>query len=448
MSEARQYSSGKRDWWALHLWQLQPVRDILILLGFGLIIWAGYKASVVTIPLLLGLTLAYLFEPIVHRLAARVGRPVAAGLTIAVVVLAIVVPALLGAGVAVSQGVGFVGRAAQGLPELRERVDEYVTRYDQEGLRSLLPLGGDEADPASDDASEQSSESSGEAQPDPTSGESADVNDSDDSATGPDAGEQDDEVTASDWIDDLLAYTERNALQLSQKGLDALSTGANIISGAAYVAFMLLFLTPFFFFFMSVGLGRVRQLIEELIPSDKRGETLTILHKMDLAISGFVRGRLTISAILAVLFTIGYALVGVPAPLILGPLIGLMSIVPYLALVGWPITILAMAVNEVGAENGAAWWWILLGPSIVYWALQSIDDYLLTPLIQRRSVNLDTPTIMVAVLGGGALAGVYGVLVALPAAACIKILASDVFWPRYKSWVEGRVRDPLPIDED
>lgn len=446
--------NGDRDWWGLHLWQLQPVRDIFVLLAIAGLIWAGYVASVVTIPLLLGLTLAYLFEPIVHRIAQKTGRPIAAGLTIAVVMLAIVVPAILGAGVAVTQGVQFVSRATENLPELRERLEHYATQYQEEGVRSFIPFlrdeepepGDDSGAGSPDDGSSESSPPAAEELEEGGREEPAAAGTPTDGAAREARAAPDPKEAEKDWLDELLTYAERNALQLSQRGIDALLVGADILSGAAFLAFMLFFLTPFFAYFMSVGLGGVRRLMEELIPQERRGETMTILHKMDLAISGFVRGRITISAILAVLFTIGYWLVGVPAPLILGPVVGLLSIVPYLALVGWPLSMLAMAVNEIGADDPAAWWWVVLGPSIVYWGLQTADDYLLTPLIQRRSVNLDTPAIMVAVIGGGALAGIYGVLLALPAAACIKILATDVFWPRYKKWVEGQARDPLPIE--
>lgn len=92
-----------------------------------------------------------------------------------------------------------------------------------------------------------------------------------------------------------------------------------------------------------------------------------------------------------------------------------------------------------------AWWLIILLPTLVYWGVQAIDDYVLTPVIQGKETGLDTPTIMVAVLGAGALAGVYGVLLAIPAAACVKILILEVVWPRYKEWAEGQAPDPLPI---
>ena len=46
-----------------------------------------------------------------------------------------------------------------------------------------------------------------------------------------------------------------------------------------------------------------------------------------------------------------------------------------------------------------------------------------------------------------ALAGLYGMLIAIPVAACIKILLREVVMPRVRDWVAGKVDDPLPIEE-
>ncbi len=58
---------------------------------------------------------------------------------------------------------------------------------------------------------------------------------------------------------------------------------------------------------------------------------------------------------------------------------------------------------------------------------------------------MDTPTILFASIAGGALMGVYGLLLAIPVAACLKILLRELFWPRFKAWSEGEEKDFLPI---
>ena len=110
-----------------------------------------------------------------------------------------------------------------------------------------------------------------------------------------------------------------------------------------------------------------------------------------------------------------------------------------------PIVIVAMAIDPSSVAWQSTWWWILLGPLVVYLSCQMLDDYVLTPTIQGNTTGMDTPTIVFASFAGGALMGIYGLLIAIPLAACIKILLREVFWPRFKAWGQGRVRDPLPI---
>ena len=62
-----------RDWRRLHLWQIQPIRDAAVLLLFLGLFKLGYLLSAVTVPLLIAILLAYLFEPVVRKLPRATG---------------------------------------------------------------------------------------------------------------------------------------------------------------------------------------------------------------------------------------------------------------------------------------------------------------------------------------------------------------------------------------
>jgi predicted PurR-regulated permease PerM len=84
----------------LHLWQFQAVRDLLFVAAVAGLFWFGYALRAVTVPLLVALLLAYLFEPLVARLASRrrLNRPMVVGGLLATVgiifvgVLAVIIP--------------------------------------------------------------------------------------------------------------------------------------------------------------------------------------------------------------------------------------------------------------------------------------------------------------------------------------------------------------------
>ena len=64
--------------------------------------------------------------------------------------------------------------------------------------------------------------------------------------------------------------------------------------------------------------------------------------------------------------------------------------------------------------------------------VNALDGWVLTPLIAGKATNLDPVTIFVAVLAGGSVMGAYGMLIAIPIAACLKILLSDLVVPKLR----------------
>jgi predicted PurR-regulated permease PerM len=85
-------------------------------------------------------------------------------------------------------------------------------------------------------------------------------------------------------------------------------------------------------------------------------------------------------------------------------------------------------------QPAIAWWMVLVLPWLVNFIAQSLEDYVLNPLIQGKATELHPVVIMLAVLAGGSLAGLYGMLLAVPVAACLKILLSAEVLPRLRQW--------------
>lgn len=416
---------NSRDWKSLHLWEIQPVRDVLILALILFFIHLGYVASIVTVPILLAIALAYLFEPLVSWLTRRriLSRNGAATGIILFAGAVVVVPAVLISTFAVVQGLHLAQNTAQNIDLLVRSVD----KPDDEALRARI---------------------SGEGW-----GRLRDflVKEKQKTQAAPDGSIPDDAAPkdAGSLVRAGLLWVRDNSRELSKQ---VLATGANAFSAAASLVTsigVLIFtgaLTAFFFFFFCTGWGSVLAFWESLIPERRKGTVIDLLHQMDRVIAGFVRGRITICAILGVFATIAYWFVGVPAPLIFGPLIGALFIMPYIHFVVVPAAMIAMAIEPSGVAWQSTWWWIIGGPVVVYIACQMLDDYLLTPTIQGNNTGMDTPTIVFASFAGGALGGIYGLLIAIPVAACVKILLREIFWPKFKEWAEGRASDFLPIE--
>jgi predicted PurR-regulated permease PerM len=157
---------------------------------------------------------------------------------------------------------------------------------------------------------------------------------------------------------------------------------------------------------------------------------------MDDAFGEFFRGRLLIAVVFGVLLSAGWYLTGVPYWFFLGMLTGLLNIVPYLALVTWPIAIALKYVDTLmtGPGQEAGFMDIVVWPSAVYAIIQFLDGWVLTPWIQSGKTELSAVTIVLVVFIGEVVAGIWGMLFAIPVAACIKILANEIFLPRLRMW--------------
>lgn len=204
------------------------------------------------------------------------------------------------------------------------------------------------------------------------------------------------------------------------------------------------------FFFFSWKFDSIIHWFDSFIPNSKRPRILHILGRMDKAISAFVRGRLVQVSIITCVLCVGWAWVGVPYWLLLGVLGGMLNIVPYAAVVAWPIAILLMWIDTASGSSGATFTFtqVFIWPSVVYIVAQSLDGWVVEPLVQGKATNLDPFSVLVAVIIGGSLLGVLGTIIAVPTAACLKIFLEEVVLPHIRSEIHRRDNASVAHDKE
>mgnify|MGYP001807372591 CR=1 FL=1 len=472
----------------LHLWQIQPIRDLLWLALIVIAIWVGYEMRAVTVPLLVALLLAYLFEPLIRWAAATAWIPLnrIAAITVLLVVsmivfiaaMILVIPLLLG------QTLAFVGAVESGT--IHDRLSRLVKEYAPTALEpelqdvvDYLPIK--RPDDTSD--AQGAAVSSGDASAMSSSAQEDDSSSSDSKKAGaekdtgkqaPPKEQQADASTGVTTDGTLVAGLNRKQLDaLIDLRIDESQAAASITSQAAsqgpwawvtwaqstgealgsvlrviiWIAFLLV-LIPFYFFFFSMWYPSVTRFFTDLLPVSRRSRIMDLVHKMDRAVASFVRIRLIIALIIGILLAIGWMMCGVPYAILLGLAIGLIWVVPYLGIIGLPISIALLFVDQVGLDEAQrmVWWQIVLWPSVVWCIVATLEAWILTPWLGSRATKLDPVTIFVAVLAGGSVLGIYGMLLAIPVAACLKIIIIDVFLPRVRAWARGDLTDPLPLE--
>ncbi len=393
-----------RDVSKLHLWQIQWVRDSFLILSIICGVWLGYAMRDITIPLLVALLLAYLFEPLVsfleHNKKFPLGRiPIIVGLltiitTLVLVVLVLTVPMVI------SQTSSLVGDISSG--KIRSQLHQVTEKYAPEDMKdeiqqtlAFLPSGNN--------------------------GIAATITD----------------ASVPEGDNDLMKIAR-------QTGDVALNVLGSIIRFG-----ILAVLIPFYFFFFSLWFPDVVSFAKSIIPDDGRAEIESLVTKMDAAVAGFVRGRIVIAAIMGGVLAVGWMFVGVPYAILLGIGVGVLCAVPFLGLVGIPLSVGLLFLEQLGLseESRMAWWGIIVWPTLVFAFVQALDGWVLTPLIAGKATNLDPVTIFVAVLAGGSVLGAYGMLLAVPVAACIKITIQEIVLPNIRAWAQGEAKDPLPFED-
>ncbi|MBX3323854.1 MAG: AI-2E family transporter [Phycisphaeraceae bacterium] len=404
------------DWARLHLWQIQPVRDVLVVFVILGLLWLGQAISVVTVPVLLAILFAYLFEPVIQLLVRRTRlsrKGAVASILVAAIVL-VLIPVTLGLSYGVIQTAGLTARLTNNVRLVTSFVQADEAAAIEAARQKLLDHSG------------QAWIWMGEQLRAEEGGDLEIVF-----------------ATASAW-------TQANAQRIAQTavglGTNVFQTALQLITGAISLAFMV-FLTGFFFYFIATKWIECKGFAVHLLPEIHRARSIDLLKRFDIVVSAFIRGRLTIAFIQSILFTLGFMIIGVPAAFILGPLVAILAIVPYLALIGVPIAItLLWLENHTGIRGNIIW--VIAAPLVLYFLVQAADDYVLTPMIQGKETGMSTPMILFASLAGGALFGVFGLLIAIPIAACLKIVIEAILWPRFRDWTKGRKADFLPIDSN
>jgi predicted PurR-regulated permease PerM len=156
-----------------------------------------------------------------------------------------------------------------------------------------------------------------------------------------------------------------------------------------------------------------------LVPPARRARATEILHEAASAMWHWMLGRLFSMTVLGVMTAVGLWLLGVPLPVALGLLAGIMIFVPYIGSVvaAIPAVLIAAAVN------------LMLGVYVIglYVGVHLVEGYILVPLVQRRIVHLPPALTLMAQIILGVLAGFLGLLLATPLVAAGLVLIQMIY---------------------
>jgi putative permease len=235
--------------------------------------------------------------------------------------------------------------------------------------------------------------------------------------------------------DMLLAWKERFLLPYSADEwrwlVDTLAgqfdklfgkAGAGIYTALSSAIFNLfnVILAPILVLFMLMYKEPVIAGITSWLPPYRRDAILAVGREIDRSIGGYLRGQLIVSFIVAVFATIALFLLGVDHPVFNGVFAGLASILPFIGVI--LATLPPLFFAYVKFQSGAVLFKVLVAFSVIYF----LEGYVIKPVVFKGAMDLNPLVTIIFVMAFGELMGFWGILLAIPIAAGVKIVAQHI----------------------
>ncbi|TFH62199.1 MAG: AI-2E family transporter [Gemmatimonadales bacterium] len=331
------------------------------------LLWILDTTGFLLAPFVLALILAYMLDPLVDRMESRrVGRSLA--------ILLLILPVLVLLGVALIVGLPAlatqIGEIIQDTPEFLTRLADWLEVVQERLLLVDIPLL--------------------------------------------------EEDVLLEWLRSvdagaIMAFLdERKEVIVSGIWSGVLGFGRGLGSFFTIIGYTVL--TPVLTYYLLRDYDGLKAKAAELIPVRSRKGVLSVAKEYDHLLSRYLRGQITVALILGVITTLGLLVFRFPNAILLGVLVAVFSVVPYLGLVLSliPALFIALVSGNVGFS--------LLTIAFVYGGSQILEGAVISPRIVGESVGLHPVWVVLALAVSGFFLGFVGLLIAVPLAVGVKLL--------------------------
>ncbi len=211
--------------------------------------------------------------------------------------------------------------------------------------------------------------------------------------------------------------------QALQSGLTVKTAGGLLSAGTAVLSFTFqLVVTLVLVVYFLADLPRIKQVLYRLVALRHRPRFGLLADEVISRVGGYVLGNLATSIVAIVTSYVLLLILGVPYALVLSVLTGVLDLIP---LVGSSIAGVVVALVALAAVSPAA----ALVRVVFHVIYRLFEDYLLNPRVLRKTVDVSPLVTIIAVVLGGALLGIVGALIAVPAAAAVQLVLTEVVYP-------------------
>ncbi|CAN5669962.1 N/A [soil metagenome] len=222
------------------------------------------------------------------------------------------------------------------------------------------------------------------------------------------------------------ASSPRECDAFTQELRDRVAGGAGrILSlGVSVLGALLLFVVaPILALYLLIDLPNLQKDALRLVPGHLRDEAADLGSKIGQALGGYFRGQLVVATIVGLLSALGFWIIGLPFFLIIGAVAGFFNLVPLIGpYIGGGI---GFVIGSISGGLGLG-----LKAALVELIVQQIDNHVISPGVMKRAVSLHPTTVMLSLLAAGTVAGFWGMLLAVPTVATIKLCLAHLWTTR------------------
>lgn len=209
-----------------------------------------------------------------------------------------------------------------------------------------------------------------------------------------------------------IAQIQQNVTDMISSYTENASEGLSTFFGVIVNVTLTIVTVPFILFYMLKDGDRLPQTIARFFPSQYHLEVMNILYDLSTTLSSYIHGLIIVATFVGVSSSIGFAIIGLPFSLLLGLVVGVTNIIPYLGpiLGAAPAVIVALMDSSIKA-------FLVLAVIVT---VQQLDAHMISPLVMGKRLNVHPLTIIVLLLVSGRWLGPVGMILAVPTYAMVK----------------------------
>lgn len=235
--------------------------------------------------------------------------------------------------------------------------------------------------------------------------------------------------SAEQWLANFLPVDEQAIQQFLtnrlQQGGQLLSTPLSIatsIGDAILGVITLIFIS----LYGLLEAPKFQRFVLSFVPEYREDHTRTVMKNIASAMGGYLRGVILSGLLVATLTYGGLLLIGMQYAAVLSAISGLFELIPIIG----PLIATAVVVVVAFSQSTQTALYALIVMVIV----QQIEGNIITPLVMRQQTEVNQLLVLLAVIVGGAIGGVFGILVAIPLTAAIVVVVEEVLAPMVRRW--------------